>query len=94
MLILMLTSFLWPVKVLSDGDMPSVSLLVTLEEEGGPVTHRLASLLGLKVEFKNHDDEGEDVIETEPENVAQGAEESLGNGAIPAGGCHALGGQM
>ncbi|XP_028405181.1 tudor domain-containing protein 7-like [Dendronephthya gigantea] len=36
-------------EVISEGDIPAVSLLVTMESEGECETHRLASLLGLGV---------------------------------------------
>ena len=57
--------------MLSDGDPPSISLLVTIESEGEQqVTHRLASCLGLVAseERKGYQD-GDIQVETEQENA-------------------------
>ena len=44
--------------MISEGDIPAVSLLVTIESEGECVTHRLASLLGLaaNLDVSEYDD--------------------------------------
>ena len=58
--------------MLSDGDPPSISLLVTIESEGEQqVTHRLASCLGLAASEETQGYQGDDaqvVPETEQEN--------------------------
>ncbi|CAB4010147.1 Hypothetical predicted protein [Paramuricea clavata] len=60
-------------EVLSDGDPPSISLLVTAESEGEQqVTHRLASYLGLAASEETQeyqDDDAQVVPETEQENA-------------------------
>ena len=59
--------------MLSDGDPPSISLLVTIESEGEQqVTHRLASYLGLVASEETQgyqDDDAQMVPETEQENA-------------------------
>ena len=66
--------------MLSDGDLPSVSLLVTEELEGKPVTHRLATLLGLAVsEDMYQDDDTQISSETDRESVSDETGEKLTN---------------
>ena len=67
--------------MVSDGrDLPSVSLLVTEELEGKPVTHRLATLLGLAVsEDMYPDDDTQISSETDRESVSDETGEKLAN---------------
>ena len=63
---------------MSSGELPLVSLLVTLESEGEQVTHRLASLLGLNTEYQ--DDDVQTVPDDDQKNLDRESGEGLLNG--------------
>ena len=55
--------------MLSHGDIPSVSLLITLESEGKEVTHRLAFLLGIGLDMQEYHDDADDQAKDDGDNA-------------------------